>query len=142
MSDDKSALCFLLRSSRKVAGSHVGKQHEVDKLQAEPSAANNTSPLTWWQLNGHRFPGLQQVTLVVLAVPARSTPVERQFSVARLVFTKKRARLSADHIDMLFFLHQNRCALESLSLGSELQDGKQVAANTLLSDFAALCHVY
>ena len=92
---------FLLGTSG--AKECIDEQHEVDRYQAD-----DISPLTWWKMNGHRFPHMQQLARAVLAIPATSTPAERLFSAAGLVCFKKTCSLSAEHVDMLVFLHQNR----------------------------------
>ena len=101
-----SALQLLLGTSG--AKERIDEQHEVDRYQAEAKAADNISPLTWWKMNGHRFPHMQQLARAVLVIPATSTPAERLFSAAGLVCSKKRSGLSAEHVDMLVFLHQKR----------------------------------
>ena len=101
-----SALQFLLGTSG--AKERIDQQHEVERYQAEAKAADDISPLTWWKMNGQGFPHMQQLACAVLAIPATSTPAERLFSVAGLVCSKERSRLSAEHVDMLVFLHQNR----------------------------------
>jgi len=42
----------------------------------------------------------------VLAVPATSAAPERMFSLAGNIMTKKRARLSCDHLEELMYLHE------------------------------------
>ena len=42
----------------------------------------------------------------VFAVPATSAAPERMFSAAGNIMTKKRARLTCDHLEELMYLHQ------------------------------------
>ena len=91
-----------------MAKEHTDEQHEVDRYQAKAKAADDISPLTWWKMNGHRFPHMQQLSRAVLAIPATSTPAQCLFSAAGLVCSKKRSRRSAEYVARLVFLHQNR----------------------------------
>lgn len=112
--EEKSGIAFLLGSTRSAPADQ--ETDEVSRYMAEPSSASvdKGSPLKWWKANESRFPLLAKVAKKVLAIPATSTPTERLFSTAGLICTKKRARLSAEHVDMLVFLHENRAFLEAL----------------------------
>ncbi|KAI4813793.1 hypothetical protein KUCAC02_003021 [Chaenocephalus aceratus] len=65
------------------------------------------NPLQWWKENEKKFPSLAVVARSYLAAPATSTPSERLFSAAENIVSKKRARLTKEHVDMLTFLHSN-----------------------------------
>ena len=114
--EKKSGLAFLLGSTRSTTVDQ--EADEVSRYMLEPSSASvdKTCPLRWWKTNESRFPMLAKVAKKVLAIPATSTPKERLFSTAGLICTKKRARLSAKHVDMLVFLHENRQFLEPVRL--------------------------
>ncbi|KAL3971429.1 mitogen-activated protein kinase binding protein 1 [Sarotherodon galilaeus] len=73
----------------------------------EAPIPRDNDPLTLWKNNAARFPTLATLAKSYLAVPATSTPSERLFSVAGNIVTKKRASLTAEHAEMLTFLHSN-----------------------------------
>ncbi|CAI5661729.1 unnamed protein product [Oreochromis niloticus] len=73
----------------------------------EAPIPRDNDPLTWWKNNAARFPTLATLAKSYLAVPATSTPSERLFSVAGNIVTRKRASLTAEHVEMLTFLHSN-----------------------------------
>ncbi|KAM3862404.1 E3 SUMO-protein ligase ZBED1-like [Diretmus argenteus] len=80
---------------------------EVLMYCAEQCIASDKSPLQWWKDNATRFPTLAILARSYLAVSATSTPSERLFSAAGNIVSKKRASLTAEHVDMLTFLHYN-----------------------------------
>ncbi|KAM3857052.1 E3 SUMO-protein ligase ZBED1-like [Diretmus argenteus] len=80
---------------------------EVLMYCAEQCIASDKSPLRWWKDNATRFPTLAILARSYLAVSATSTPSERLFSAAGNIVSKKRASLTAEHVDMLTFLHYN-----------------------------------
>ena len=99
------------RSSAKKRGRVVkGVQH----YRQEATAGTKQSPLWCWRVSESRYPKLAKVAKKVFCFPATSTPMERLFSTARMICTKKRAQLSPEHVNMLVFLHQNRKYLESV----------------------------
>jgi hypothetical protein len=61
------------------------------------------SPLPFWQLHRDKLSLLHKVALPLLITQASSTPSERLFSVAGLVDSSKRARLSEKTLSMLVF---------------------------------------
>ena len=114
--EEKRSLAFLLgtntnASSDETLGSSVTS--ELNRYHQERSSLQNDPPLLWWKANERRFPILSKIAKKVLAIPATSTPTERLFSTAGLICNKKRARLLAENVDTLVFLHQNRRYLES-----------------------------
>nr|XP_054604938.1 E3 SUMO-protein ligase ZBED1-like [Nothobranchius furzeri] len=88
-------------------GENETVRKEVLLYFGEAPIPRDNDPLTWWKNNATRFPTLATLAKSYLAVPATSTPSERLFSVAGNIVTKKRASLTAEHVEMLAFLHTN-----------------------------------
>lgn len=86
-------------------------RNEMLMYFGEQSLGKTESPLKWWKANEARFPTLAMVAKSFLCVPVTSIPSERLFSAAGNIVTKTRASLSAEHVDMLTFLHYNTVLL-------------------------------
>ena len=82
-------------------------QDEVKSYLQERPIKRKDDPLSWWKVNGSRFPHLERLAKRYLAIPATSTPSERVFSVAGIVVDKRRAALTPEMIDALVFLNKN-----------------------------------
>jgi len=72
-------------------------------LQELPSHKN---PLTELRRASSVVPWIALLGMKVLAVPATSTVPERMFSSTGNIMTKKRARLSCDHLEELMYLYE------------------------------------
>ena len=88
-------------------------EQDVSMFFGEKASPSSTDPLNWWHTHGSRFALLSQVARQLLCVPATSVPSERVFSAAGHIVSKLRAALSADNIDALIFLQQNRALRSS-----------------------------
>lgn len=82
-------------------------KREVLEYFGEQPISKRENPLPWWRRNEARYPNLAQLAKSSLGIPATSTPSERLFSAAGNIASKRRASLSAEHVDMLTFLHCN-----------------------------------
>ena len=93
--------CPVNKSSSDVA------DEEIDlwrmRLQALPSHKN---PLTEMRRASSVVPWITLLGRKVLSVPATSAVPERMFSSPGNIMTKKRARLSCDHLEELMYLHE------------------------------------
>lgn len=65
------------------------------------------NPLEFWRVKATTYPYLAALARRVLAVPASSSSVERLFSNAGNVITKKRCSLTNNHAKQLTLLHLN-----------------------------------
>ena len=63
------------------------------------------NPLSFWRKMHSSYPILSKVTARILAVPASSAAVERQFSLTGNIITQKRARLCPDMFNDMVFQH-------------------------------------
>lgn len=72
-----------------------------------PSPAN-LDPLEWWKANEKTFPILSKLAKKYLAIPATSVPVERFFSKAGNILTKKRASMKPKTFEMLMYVGINK----------------------------------
>jgi hypothetical protein len=70
--------------------------------------------LKWWKNNKEKYPKLYLLSRRYLCIPATSVPSERVFSAAGEILSKKRSRLTPDHLDMLIFLFNNYDYLKNL----------------------------
>ena len=73
------------------------------RLQELPSHKN---PLTELRRASSVVPWIALLGRKVLAVPATSGVPERMFSSPGSIMTKKRARVSCDHLEELMYLHE------------------------------------
>ena len=65
---------------------------------------SNMRMLQWWQRYHHKYPEIEGLVRRQLYVQASSATSERAFSKAGLVISKKRQRLTADHVDSISLL--------------------------------------
>jgi hypothetical protein len=63
------------------------------------------NPLDFWRQNYSLYPHLARIAKRVFAVPATSAAVEREFSLAGNIITKKRSRLSPETVNDIIFLN-------------------------------------
>jgi len=80
----------------------------INKLKE--SCSSNSSlrdeeynPLHFWKHNHTLYPRLAKIARRVFAVPATSAAVEREFSLAGNIITKKRSRLSPETVNDITF---------------------------------------
>ena len=57
------------------------------------------TPLMYWQTEGHKFPILSQMEHIFLAIPATSTPTEREFSTAGRTITDLRSSMKTTTLE-------------------------------------------
>lgn len=62
-------------------------------------------PLEWWSVNEKNYPNLAMLARRYLCIPATSAASERIFSVAGLVISEKRSRLSSTNAENSVMLH-------------------------------------
>jgi hypothetical protein len=67
---------------------------------------NVNNVIDWVCSDSNRWPSLRQMMLDLLAIPAMSAELERQFSQAKLTLTATRNRLNDNSIEMLELLRQ------------------------------------
>jgi len=80
-------------------------------------------PLVWWRKWGSMFPTLSKMARDVLAVPATSAWVERQFSISGGVISKLRGRLSAETISDIMFYKRWAARHGKYVLDEKIEDG-------------------
>lgn len=66
-----------------------------------------TNVLTYWKDHSKLMPTLSSLASQVFAIPATSTPSERNFSVAGIIVNQKRTQISPDNLDKVLFMHNN-----------------------------------
>jgi hypothetical protein len=99
---------------------------EVAQYLAQPAVGVAKDPLEWWRMHKSLFPVLARLARKFLCIPATSAPVERVWSTAGNVVTRRRARLSDDLVDSIVFCHENiECCLDA---AVEIEDAASVRA--------------
>ena len=93
--------CSLNKSSSDIANEEIALWRM--RLQELPSHKN---PLTELRRASSVVPWIVLLGRKVLAVPVTSVTPERMFSSDGNIMTKKRARLSCDHLEELMYLHE------------------------------------
>jgi len=58
-------------------------------------------PIEWWRANEAAYPYLSKLALDIFSIPAMATETERTFSLAKLIMTAQRQRLSDDTLNKL-----------------------------------------
>jgi len=71
----------------------------------EHQGESEYNPLSFWKKMHSSYPILSKVAARVLAVPASSAAVERQFSFTGNIITQKRAKLCPDVVNDMVFHH-------------------------------------
>jgi len=93
--------CPLNKSSSNIADEEIALwRMRLQELQS------HKNPLTELRRASSVVPWIALLGRKVLAVPATSAAPERMFSSAGNIMTKKRARLSCDHLEELMYLHE------------------------------------
>ena len=59
-------------------------------------ASDNIAPLEWWKAHETEYPTLLKLAQDFLSIMATSVPYEQLFSIAELVITKSRNKLSGN----------------------------------------------
>ena len=70
---------------------------------------------SFWSGNRFDLPKLAHLVYNILCVPASSSPIERVFSAAGIIFRPHRARMAYSTLQCLVFLKVNRRLLKCLS---------------------------
>ena len=64
-------------------------------------------PLDYWAKDGHQFPRLQQLVLIILPTPISGAASERNWSSADVLSGKRRAQVNADTLEHGLMLAKN-----------------------------------
>eukprot|EP01022_Parablepharisma_sp_SALTPOND_P031216 TRINITY_DN7896_c0_g1_i4.p1 TRINITY_DN7896_c0_g1~~TRINITY_DN7896_c0_g1_i4.p1 ORF type:complete len:447 (+),score=14.69 TRINITY_DN7896_c0_g1_i4:744-2084(+) len=82
------------------------EKSEIEKYIEEPGIDLDTmyNPLTWWKQKEKQYPELGKLAEIYLSIPATSVSVERLFSLAGDIITKKRSRLDPGMVNNLLIL--------------------------------------
>ena len=72
-----------------------------------PFACKQTCPLKWWARHATLYPSLAELARMVLAVPVSQIECERVFSLAGLLTSLLRNRMSSENLASLVFLNKN-----------------------------------
>lgn len=81
-----------------------------------------TNVLIYWKDHSKLMPNLSSVASQVFAIPATSTPSERNFSVAGLIVNQKRTQITPDNLDKVIFMHNNYDYLKDCVSKIELKE--------------------
>ncbi|CAG5047078.1 unnamed protein product [Parnassius apollo] len=112
-----SSSSILSKLSKKHSAGHGHGLEDIDPLDQEcwrylasavgSTDINNEDLLSFWNEKKKQFPWLSTFARALLCVPATSTPSERVFSVAGMVLSAKRSRLSPQRVNKIIFIHDN-----------------------------------
>lgn len=72
-----------------------------------PFACKKTCPLKWWAKHATLYPSLAELARVVLSIPGSQIECERVFSLAGLLTSMLRNRMSSENLASLVFLNKN-----------------------------------
>ena len=79
---------------------------ELNMYRNTPAETDITKdPLLFWMTNEHAFPRLCKLAKCYLSMPGSSVPVERLFSSAGELISKKRNSLNPSNANVLLCLH-------------------------------------
>ncbi|EGZ09375.1 hypothetical protein PHYSODRAFT_564085 [Phytophthora sojae] len=79
----------------------------VAYLEEAKTVPRDQNPLTWWSVNGHKYPSLKLLARKWLGCVATSVPSERAFSTAGNVVTAKRCQMDPDLVRDIVFISEN-----------------------------------
>jgi hAT family C-terminal dimerisation region len=85
---------------------------EVERFKRLHPIDPNHDPLAWWRIHAGEFPMLAILARRYLCMMPSSAPVERVFSAAGNIFSKRRPNLSSAALEAQVLLHDNRDMLE------------------------------
>jgi hypothetical protein len=74
----------------------TNERDEISSYWNFACASNDISPLDWWKAHEAEYPSLSKLAQDFLSIMATSVPCEQLFSIAGLVMTKSRNRLSGN----------------------------------------------
>ncbi|CAM4835812.1 unnamed protein product [Rotaria magnacalcarata] len=106
--DESAARQGALKASSHEAEIELYLKHGTDQVHVStpPGQQNEEyNPLNFWKKKHSSYPILAKVAARVLAVPATSAAVERDFSFTGNIITQKRSKLSPDTINDIVFNH-------------------------------------
>lgn len=84
---------------------------EIRQYNEEPAIDRHSDPFDWWQKRENVYPHLAKLAKRYFSMVATSVPSERVFSTAGELVSKKRNRLSSEHIECIMFLNGNKSFL-------------------------------
>ncbi len=83
------------------------RDSELLLYENEREIHRTQNPLEWWYVNKTKYPILSQLAYTYLCITGTSVPSERMFSIAGLLTSDRRSRLTAENADILMFLNKN-----------------------------------
>lgn len=86
---------------------HQIEQYLSDVKNLLPSKQHSSDAINYWIDKSSHWPGLFNVAIDVLSVPATSAPVERVFSRASYILAGKRHNLTDDRLESELFFKAN-----------------------------------
>ncbi len=81
----------------------IDKSKEPCPIDASSSCDEEYNPLDFWKNNHQLYPRLAKIAKRIFAVPATSAAVEREFSLAGNIVTKKFLQLSPEIVNDIIF---------------------------------------
>ena len=73
-----------------------------------------STPIKWWETFGASTPNLTKLAIRILSQGTSASSCERNWSTFSLIHTKRRNRLSSNHVQKLVFLHTNLRILKKI----------------------------
>jgi hypothetical protein len=86
----------------------IPEKSELDIYKTEPEIPVTDDPIKYWKNKEVKFPVLSRLARRYLCIPCCNAAVERVWSVANDIATKKRNRLSANTLGRHTFLKFNK----------------------------------
>lgn len=77
---------------------------EISRYLAEVTEPRQTEPLAYWKARTVVYPGLANMAMSFLAIPATSSPSEGVFSKTKNILGPQRASLSSMNVEVLLCL--------------------------------------
>ena len=93
-----------------------------------PSIIHSSSPLEWWQDNGHLLPALQQVALFVLSICPHATGAGRTWSRFGEILSSKRCSMLMGRVGLLAYVQYNYRVAQSLTRAPSTQEWTEFLA--------------
>ncbi|KAI1706593.1 hypothetical protein Ddc_15224 [Ditylenchus destructor] len=83
--------------------------HEINHYLAKPPAQTYASTAKFWNdpINSNMYPHLKELFKWYHSTPSSAAETERLFSIAKLILSDLRKRLSPDNFEKLLILHSN-----------------------------------
>ena len=82
-------------------------KNELNAYELEPRLKTDENVIHYWNNKKTEFPILNQLALILLAVPATQVSVERAFSSLKFILSPQRSRMDESLLENVLLIRNN-----------------------------------